>query len=316
MDIAKITAKNGIVSKSSNRYIKFSNKKNNDYFWAYFMIFPTVAGIIIFEIIPFFRTLFYSFTDLSSFGQYSWIGLENFKKIAIDPIVWKALGNTLIYTGISVPIGISLSIIVAVLLNAKIRGLATYRTLYFLPVVTMPAAIAMVWKWLYNSDYGLINYVLSKFSINGPAWVSDPKIALYSVIIVGIWGSIGYNMVIFLAGIQGISGSYYEAASIDGAGAFKKFFNITLPLLTPTIFFVLVMSLISSFQLFDMIFMMIGDTSIAINNTQSIVYLFYKNAFILGNKGYASAIAMLLYIIIMIITIIQIKFQDKWVNYV
>lgn len=292
-----------------------STKKRNDYFWGYLLILPTVLGLFIFYIIPFFQTLFYSFTDLGSFGQYSWVGLENFRKMMTDQDVWQALFNTLLYTVITVPVGVCLSILVASLLNSKIKGIGIYRTLYFLPAVTMPAAIAMVWKWLYNSDYGLINSVLGKFSIKGPSWISDPKIAIYAVIIVGIWSCVGYNMVILLAGLQGISANYYEAADIDGAGVFRRFFNITLPLLTPTIFFVVIMSLISSFQVFDMIFMMITESSVAIGNTQSLVYLFYKSAFILQEKGYASAIAIMLFCIIMVITIIQIKFQNKWVHY-
>jgi len=292
-----------------------STKKFNDSFWGYLMIFPTVAGLLIFYIYPFFKTFFYSFTNMGAFGEYAWTGIQNYKSLLTDTNLWLALRNTLLYTIISVPISIFLSITVAALLNAKIKGLTVYRTLFFLPAVTMPAAVAMVWKWLYNSDYGLINYILSKFSIKGPAWLSDPKIALYSIIVVSIWMTVGYNMVIFLAGIQGISKNYYEAAEIDGAGPIAQFFKITIPLLTPTIFFVSVMSLIGSFQVFDYIFMMISTNSVALESTQSVVYLFYKNAFMLQEKGYASAIAMVLFAVIMIITVIQIKLQKRWVNY-
>ncbi|MDF2649305.1 MAG: sugar transporter permease, partial [Paenibacillus sp.] len=187
------------------------------------------------------------------------------------------------------------------------------RTMYFLPVVTMPAAIAMVWKWLYNSDFGLINYVLGLLSIPGPHWLTDNRTALLSIIIVAIWCSIGSHMIIFLSGLQGISSSYYEAASIDGAGPVTKFMRITIPLLTPTIFFVLVTSLIGAFQVFDFIYMMVGD--IVMESTQSIVFLYYKYGFLKNNKGYASSIAVLLFTIIMIITYIQMKIQKKWVHY-
>lgn len=291
------------------------NKRLNNAFWGYLMIFPTVMGLIIFYVYPFFKTIYYSFTDMGAFGEYSWIGLENYKRMLTDTNLWLALKNTLQYTVISVPISIFLSILVAALLNAKIKGLTIYRTLYFLPAVTMPSAVAMVWKWLYNGDYGLINYILSKFGIQGPAWLSDPKISLYSIIIVSIWMTVGYNMVIFLAGIQGISTSYYEAADIDGAGKITQFFKITIPLLTPTIFFVMVMSLIGAFQVFDYIFMMIPSNSVALESTQSVVFLFYKNAFMLQEKGYASAIAMVLFAVIMVITFVQVKLQKKWVNY-
>ena len=179
----------------------------------------------------------------------------------------------------------------------------------------MPAAIAMVWKWIYNSDYGLLNYMLSCFGIDGPNWLTNPNIALYSIIIVAIWGGIGYNMVIFLSGLQNIPKTYYEAAIMDGARPITIFFKITLPLLSPVIFFVTIMSLIGAFQVFDLIFMMIGRTSNVIENTQSIVYLFYQNAFILNEKGYSAAIAVILLIIILIITAIQMILQKKWVHY-
>jgi multiple sugar transport system permease protein len=293
-----------------------SSKKKKDWFWAYLMIFPNSIGLLIFYIIPFMQTFFYSFTDLGAFGVYSYVGLQNFKKLFSDAIVGRALINTSLFTIISVPIGISLSIFIALLLNSKIKGLTVYRTLYFLPAVTMPSVSALIWKWLYNADYGLINSILKYFSIQGPAWISNPKTALISVIIVSIWSNVGYNMIIFLAGLQGIPKSYYESASIEGAGALTKFFKITLPLLTPTIFFVLVMSLIHAFQMFDLIFILITEDSIAIENTQTIVYLFYKNAFMFHEKGYACAIAIILFFIIMIITILQLKLQKKWVNYI
>lgn len=294
---------------------KFFRKKRNDYKWFVILTFPTIAGLLFFYILPFFQTLYNSFNSISSFGIMTWCGFENYSKLFTDINVAFALRNTLIYTVISVPIGLFLSTLLAVLLNASIKGRSIYRTLFFLPSVTMPAAIAMVWKWLFNSDYGLINYALSMIGIKGPHWLSDPNIALYSIILVAIWTSVGYNMIILLAGLQGIPTSYYEAANIDGASAFRKFFTITVPLLTPTIFFALIMALIGAFQVFDMIFMTIGPNSVAIQNTQSMVYLFYKNAFILSDKGYASAIAIVLFIIIIIITAIQLKFQDKWVNY-
>lgn len=294
---------------------KFSRKKRNDYKWFILLTLPTVGGLFIFYILPFFQTLYNSFNSIGSFGNMTWNGIANYIRLFQDVDLSYALLNTLIYTVASVPIGICLSTLLAVLLNANIKGRSAYRTLYFLPSVTMPAAIAVVWKWLYNSDYGLINYLLGLIGIKGPHWISDPHTALYSVIIIAIWGSVGYNMIILLAGLQGIPSSFYEAADMDGASAPRKFFIITVPLLTPTIFFVLIMALINAFQVFDTIFMMIGPTNVAMQNTQTMVYLFYKNAFILSDKGYASAIAIVLFVIIIIITAIQMKLQYKWVNY-
>lgn len=294
---------------------KLSRLLNGDTLWGYFFIAPTLIGLLIFYIFPLFQTIYFSFTKWGAFGKYEWSGIENYKKLLEDPNVWLAFKNTFVYTICMVPISIALSIFVAVLLNQKIRGVSLYRTLYFLPVVTMPVAVAMVWKWLYNSDFGLINHLLSLLSIEGPRWLTDPKIALYSIILVGIWSSVGYNMVIFLSGLQGIPNSLYEAASIDGAGPFYKFFRITIPLLTPTIFFVTIITLIGAFQVFDLVFMMIGTTNPAIEQTQTVVYLFYKYAFAMNDKGLAAAIAFVLFILILIITIIQVKWQKKWVHY-
>ncbi|MCU6712881.1 sugar ABC transporter permease [Paenibacillus sp. J5C_2022] len=281
--------------------------------WGYLMIAPLMLGLIIFYVWPVFQTFFYSFTDWGAFGNYKWSGTANYEKLLTDTNLLKAFRNTLIYIVFTVPVGIFISILIAVLLNQRIRGLSVFRTLYFLPVVTMPVAVAMVWKWLYNADYGLLNYALSKIGIDGPQWLTDPKLALYSIIVVAIWSSIGHNMIILLSGLQGISSSYYEAASIDGAGAFYKFFRITLPLLTPTIFFVSVISLIGAFQVFDLIFMMVGN--IVIDSTQSVVYLFYKYAFMQNMKGYASAVIVVLFFIILAVTFVQMKLQKRWVHY-
>lgn len=305
-----------VKSKSKLKILSLSKtRKRSDYFWAYCMIAPTMIGLTIFYLWPIIQTIYFSFTEWGAFGQYEWTGLDNYRRMLEDSNLLQSFKNTGIYIVFTVPIGIFLSILIAVLLNQKIKGKSVYRTLYFLPVITMPAAIAMVWRWLYNSDYGLLNYLLSIFGIKGPQWVSDPKIALYSIIVVAIWSGLGYNMVIFLSGLQGIPRSYYEAAEIDGAGPIKVFFKITLPLLSPIIFFVTIMSFIGAFQVFDLIFMMIGKSSTALENTQSIVYLFYQHAFVLNDKGYAAAIAVLLLIIILIITAIQMVLQKKWVHY-
>lgn len=287
--------------------------------WGYLMIAPLMIGLLIFYIWPVFQNFYFSFTTWGAFGKYQWSGLDNYQALLHDPEIGHALLNTLLYSVITVPISIALSILVAVLLNQKIRGVGIYRTLFFLPAVTMPAAIAIVWRWLYNGDYGLINNVLSLFSIHGPRWISDPHYALFSAIVVAIWSTVGYNMVLFLAGLQSIPESYYEAAALDGAGPFHKFFRVTLPLLTPTIFFVTITSVINALQVFDMIFLLFGQAGssadLVINSTETVVYLFYKNAFMFDYKGYAAAIAMVLFVIILIITAIQLRLQKRWVHY-
>ncbi|MGO0062350.1 carbohydrate ABC transporter permease [Brevibacillus fluminis] len=287
--------------------------KRTDMLWAYAMIAPTLLGLVVFYIWPLLQTIYLSFTKWGAFGKYKWIGLQNYEKLFSDVQLLTALKNTLIYTVLSVPFSIAFSILAAVLLNQKIKGVSFYRTLYFLPVVTMAAAVAMVWRWLFNADFGLINYCLGLFSIQGPRWITDPSIALYAVVIVAIWSSIGYNMVIFLAGLQGIPRMYYEAAELDGASRLRQFFTITLPLLTPSIFFVSITSLIGAFQVFDLIYMMVGNS--ALEKTQTIAYLFYKYAFVTGEGGYAAAIAVLLLAIILLVTVVQVKMQKRWVHY-
>ena len=232
-----------------------------------------------------------------------------------DGEVLKTFGNTLKYVVVTVPVGLFLSILIATLLNSKIKGTSIYRTLYFLPSVTMAAAVAMVWKWIYNEKMGILNSVIRALGGKGIGWLTDPKIALYSVMIVGLWMTVGYNMIILLAGMQGINSVYYEAAAIDGASEITQFFKITVPMLTPTVFFVMITSIISGFQVFDTVYMMIGKASPAFEATQTVVALFYRTAFDYGYKGYAAAISILIFAAIMIVTVIQMIGQKKWVNY-
>ncbi len=312
MDIAE---KRKLAASSQKKSSKLRGIARKDLFWGYLMVAPLMLGLLIFYIWPVFQTFYFSFTSWGPFGSYQWTGLANYQQLLSDPTLGQALRNTFIFTVLSVAGSMVVSLFVATLLNRKIRGLAVYRTIYFLPAVTMPAAIAIVWQWLYNGDYGLINYVLSLFSIHGPRWLTNPNIALYSITLIAIWGSVGNNMILFLAGLQSIPSVYYEAASLDGAGSALKFFRVTLPLLSPTIFFVTVTSLISAFQVFDLIYLLFGTSDIVINSTQTVVYLFYKSAFVDNNKGYAAGIAMFLFVIIMIITIIQLRLQKRWVHY-
>ncbi|MCB2295050.1 sugar ABC transporter permease [Clostridium algoriphilum] len=279
------------------------------------MIAPTIIGLIILNLWPMIQTLFLSFNNTGDFGNNQWVGLDNYKNMLTDPSVIHATINTFKYTIVSVPVGIIFSLIVAVLLNANIKGKTIYRTIYFLPMVSAPAAVAMVWRILYNGDYGFFNLVLSKIGIHGVKWLTDPNISIYCIIVVGIWSTLGYNMVILLAGLQEIPTTFYEAAEIEGAGPIRQFFTITLPLISPTMFFVVVTTMISSLQVFDLIFMMIDRTNSALESTQSLVYLFYKHSFIMNDKGYGSAIIMLLLAIILVITVIQLKLQKKWVHY-
>lgn len=294
---------------------RLKNAKYNEWMRGYLLVAPTILGLMILNLIPVFETFILSFQKSGDFGSYKWAGFENYTRLFTDPQVWQATANTLEYAIIVVPITVALSLIVAVLLNQKIKGQSIYRVIYCLPMVAAPAAVAMVWKWLFNSEFGLINYLLGVIRIEGPQWVSDPNFALIAIVIVGIWSTVGYNMILLLAGLQEIPKDYYEAASIDGAGPIRQFFTITLPLVSPTMYFVVVTSVISAFQVFDIIFMMIDKTSMALESTQSLVYLFYQHSFTVNDKGYGSAIIMLLLAIIMVVTFIQSKVEKKWVHY-
>ncbi|MGM0123125.1 multiple sugar transport system permease [Enterococcus sp. AZ194] len=283
--------------------------------YGYLFIAPTAIGLFLLNIYPAIQTIYLSFQRSSGFGNSVFVGLENYKKMFADKEVWQSLVNTFIYAIISVPVIVVLSLLVAVLMNQKIRGLSVYRTIYFLPVVAAPSAVAMIWRWLFNSDYGLINFTLNKLGLGSVQWISNPNIAISTIIIVGIWSAIGYNMILLLSGLQEIPKDYYESAKIDGAGPIRQFFSITLPLVTPTLFFVVVTTIIGAFQVFDVIFMMIEPSTEAMMHTQSLAYLFYKHSFILNDKGYGSAIVALLLVIILILTAIQMKLQKRWVNY-
>lgn len=246
----------------------------------------------------------------------TFVGLDNYIQLFQEPDLFLAMKNTLIYAAVTVPIGLILSLLVASLLNAKIKGTSFYRTIYFLPSVTMSVAVALVWKLIFHSEFGILNTIVKAFGGEPQSWLTNPKTALLCVMIVAIWGSVGYNMIILLAGMQGISKTYYEAASIDGAGPIVQFFKITMPLLSPTIFFVMITGLIGAFQVFDSIYMMIDPTTNpAFNQVKTMNVLFYQNAFMYGYKGYAAAISIFMFVVIMFITVIQLIGQKKWVNY-
>ena len=294
---------------------KKKTKHAGEWAWGYVMIAPLVFGMTIFYFYPVLKVLFDSFREVGAFNQGRWIGIKNYQDLLMDPIMWQALGNTLKYVAIIVPGVIFSALILAALLNLKIRGRSIFRVIYFIPAITMGAAVAMIWSWIYNGDFGILNQILMRFGIERVQFLGNSRTALPSICVVSIWCSTGYNMIILLAGIQEISQTYYDAAAIDGAGRFRCFFSITLPLATPTLFFVMITTLISTFQTFDIIYMMVPSASMAAEGTQSLVVYFYRNAFVYSRKGYASAIAVFLFLIIMTITVIQMKVQKYWVNY-
>lgn len=293
-----------------------SAKTWKEWCWGWAFIAPTIIGLLVLNIIPIFQTLYLSFFKSGAFGKGNlFVGLNNYKQLFSDPQVWYAVRNTLVYTCLVVPVTTLLALLLAVALNGRLKGKGIYRTIYFIPMVAAPAAVTMVWKWLYNYQFGLINHILNSLGLPSVNWIDDPKVAMISIAIIGIWSTLGYSMVLLLAGLQEIPRDYYEAAELDGASPFQRFIHITVPLVSPTLFFVLVTSIITAMQVFDVIYMMVDVTSPSYNSTVSLVYLFYNYSFKYSNKGYGSAVVMVLLAIIMVITVIQTKLQKKWVNY-
>lgn len=306
------------MSKTNTKAVKkkATKRQKKDWIAGYLFIAPVTIGLVIFYVFPFLQNFWFSFNDVNKFNVAVFNGIENYKQLFQEPDLLLALKNTFLYAIVTVPIGLILSLILASLLNSKIKGKGIYRTVYFLPSVTMAAAVALVWKLIFNGDYGILNSFLSKIGIEGQSWLTNPHTALFCVMIVSIWGSVGYNMIILLAGMQGVSKSYYEAAEIDGASPMQRFFKITVPLVSPTIFFVSITGLIGAFQVFDSIYMMIDpDKNPAFNAVKTVNVLFYQNAFMYGYKGYAAAISIFMFVIIMLITAVQLWGQKKWVNY-
>ena len=291
---------------------KRSAAAKNEARWAWAFILPTMLGLIILNFYPVIDTVYQSFCKTGDFGKGNiWVGLDNYKTVLANSETWQSLWNTIKYAVIEVPFGVIIALVLAVFLNKKLKGTSAFRTIFFLPMVCAPAAVAMVWKWLYNQQFGLLNNI---FHTN-IAWISNPHIAWISIGIIGVWSVIGYNMVLFISGLQEIPGDYYEAAAIDGATGVRQFFHITVPLLSPTTFFIVQTRLIGALTVFDLMFMVMDKTNVALQKTQSIVYLFYTYAFTNGNKGYGATIVVVLVVFIMIVTFIMQRAEKKLVFY-
>ena len=279
--------------------------------WGLIMVAPTILGLLVLNIWPFIQAIYMSFSKSKPFGMFEFEGLDNYIEMFQNTEFWKANWNTIFFCVLTVPVGIFLALLVATLLNSKIRGRTTFRAIFFLPMVVSPAAVAMVWKWIFNSQYGIINTLLGL----NIGWLTDSNIVLITCAVVQIWSNIGYDAVLLLAGLQNISPTLYEAADLDGASKTRQFFDITLPMVSPTLFVVLIMRLMSSLKVFDLIYMMVDDANPALNDAQSLMSLFYRESFIAGDKGYASAIVVWTVLLIGVVTVLQFVGQKKWVNY-
>lgn len=287
---------------------KFINNLINNHSYAgWVFIMPALIGTMIFIVIPVLCSFGLSFTKWDLLNPIEFVGLNNYKEIFTEPLFYKILLNTVIFAISSSFFGVIIPLVLAAILNSKIKGAEFYKTAYFLPFITPMIVIGIVWDWIFDPNIGLLNHVLH-MHIN---WLYNPNFALPVLIFVSVWKLIGYNMIIFISSLSGISQSMFEAAKIDGANAYQTFKYVTIPLLSPTIFFVVIITAISSFQVFDLIYLMTQGGPL--DSTNVLVYAIYKNAFEYFNVGKASAIAYVLFVIILVLTLIQWNLRKKLV---
>lgn len=281
--------------------------------WGYVLIAPMMIGFTVFFLLALVASFGLSLTSWDVLSAPVWVGLDNYVQLFRDPEFRAALRNTAAITIPNVILRLVFSLGLALALNSNIRFRAFYRVMFFMPVLTMPVAIGTIWKWLFDPAFGPINAFLELFGLARLEWLSNPRTAVAAVVIVLLWSGVGYDMIIFLAGLQNVPREYYEAAQLDGAGSWRRFLDITLPLLTPTTFFLLVIAIISSLQVFDLIFVMtqVGTA----NRLPTVVYYVYEEGFSNFRMGYAITIAWALLFIILVFTLIQFRLQRRWVHY-
>jgi multiple sugar transport system permease protein len=283
-------------------------------FWCF--LSPWIIGFILFGAGPILASILLSFTDYSLFNAPKWVGLANYRELFSDPLIWKSLWNTLFYVIFAVPLSTAGSCLLAVLLNQKVRGIAIWRTIFYLPTIVSGVAMGVLWRWIFHPEIGLANTmlgpVLSFFNIDNPQWLLDPVLAKPAYIFMSLWG-IGGGMIIFLAALQGIPEHLYEAAELDGAGPVRKFFNITLPMLSPVILFSVTMGTIGSFQIFAQAYVMSGRGPD--NSTLFYVMYLFDQAFRYFRMGYGAAMAWVLFAIVLCITVIKFTLAKRFVYY-
>lgn len=292
-----------------------SRLKRSEAITGYLFVLPMVIGLLTFSVVPFVQNVLYSFRKMGTFGEGTFVGLKNYVDLMSDETFWLALKNTFFYAIVGVPMVIILSIFFANLLNKNIRGRTIYRTLLYIPAITMPAAISILWRWILNYQYGILNYLLDLVGLDRVSWLGDIHFVRWSVVAVLVWSMASYYTIIMLAAMQGIDKSLYEAARIDGASPRQLFWKITLPLLGPMIFFAFIMVTIGILQIYDFIYLMLDRRAHAYTYSMSLVTYFYECAFNKSSmRGYGAAISVVLAIIIMIITIFQMVAKKYWIK--
>jgi len=289
----------------------------------YIFLLPMVTGLLVFRLGPIIWSFVLSFQNYNPFQGGSWTGLANYQELLEDKDFHQIFFNTLKFTVMYMPLGVVISLILAVLVNNKLKGIILFRAIFFLPVISAIAAIGTIWAWLLNPLFGLVNYLIKALlGFAGPEWLGSTKTALFTIVLVNVWQTMGYAMVIFLAGLQNIPKELIDAARVDGATKIKRFFLIDLPLLSPTTFFVIIITIIRSFQIFDLVYILTspsaGESRTVggpANTTNVLVISIFLNAFKYYRMGYGAAQAYILFIIVAVITFINFRLQKKWVHY-
>lgn len=280
---------------------------------GYVFAAPWLLGLLIFTLGPIIASFALSFTDYPIVKAPQWVGFENYHTLLTDdPLFWTSLSNTLYYTMLVVPLNMALGLGIAILMNEPLPGMRLFRTLYYLPSVVSGVAVSVLWAWILNPDFGLINTLLGYIGLPGPPWLASDVWSKPSLILMSLWG-VGGSMVIYLAGLQGIPAHLYEAAEIDGAGALSRFRHVTLPMMSPTLLFTLIVNTIGSFQVFTQAYVITGGGPV--NSTLFYVLYLFRNAFEFFKMGYASAMAWILFLIILGLTFLQLRLARRWVYY-
>lgn len=277
--------------------------------YGFLFILPPLLGLLIFTLYPMIYSIYGSFTDWDGLGQMNFIGLGNFKDLWSDELFHKALFNTL-FMMLGIPIGITLALLLALGLNRGVPGTTAFRVIYYVPVISSLAAVSIMWNWAYNGDYGLVNQFLDLFGISGPNWMANKYTVKPALIIMAVWKGLGYTMLLYLAALQSVSRSYYEAAELDGANGFKSFWHITWPMVRPVTFFIIVTNIIGGSQIFTEMNIMTptGGPEYA---SASVVFYIWQKAFGNFQMGYASAMAVFLGVFIFVVTLIQFRMNEK-----
>jgi multiple sugar transport system permease protein len=297
-----------------NLTTRSAGRLGRDSWWAWFFLAPTILGLAVLSAGPIIASFGISLTDWDLLSPAEFVGLDNFVSLLSNDRFLLALRNTAFFTLTSVPLGLVLGLGLALALDQPIRGIAIIRTAYFLPVVTSTTAIALVWLWIYSPQGGLLNAVLGVFGIPPEKWVSDPFWSMPSIVAMSVWQGLGTTVIIFLAGLQGIPQEYYDAAAVDGAARWARFRHVTLPLLTPTIFFTGILAFIGAFQVFDQVYVLArpGEPS---RSTITLVYFIYEAGFDNFKMGLAAAASWILFLIVAVLTILYFRSQRRWVHY-